>query len=236
MDQQVLYVKQRLQNYLARITALSQAATPPGKNAANGWFREYMVGDAEIVRAGDPPTLPLTGDALELFRVYTFFYSVVQRAFRDNGNHSANWTYGSVLWPNLGQMVGEIAAVGAAVFQLLTGDDQAKEAAKKNLAEAIEALMRKVDQAGVVWGGAHANGWISVYARDAGNWTIAELNKNFPQESASEAGRVADVLRAVCKQIAELPTQGHDPWLKPEWQIKFQAICDAGATTLATYK
>lgn len=235
MDQQVLYVKQRLQNYLARITALSQATTPPGRNAANGWFREYMVGDAEIVRAGEPPTLALTGDAQELFRAYTFFYSVVQRAFRDNANHSANWTQGSVLWPNLGQIIGEIAAVGSAVIQLFSGDSQAKEAAKKNLALAIDALMRKIDQAGDVWGGAHANGWISVYARDAGGWTLGELNKSFPQGTASDAGRVADVLRVVCEQMAALPTQGHDPWLKADWQVRFQAISEAGAATLASY-
>lgn len=236
MDQQALYVKQRLQNYLARITVLSQTATPPGKNAANGWFREHMVRDAEIARAGDPPTLPLSEDAQELFRIYTFFYSVVQRAFRDNGNHSANWTHGSVLWPNLGHMVGEIAAVGLVVFQLLSGGDHEKEGAKKNLAASIDALVRKIDKAGVIWGGAHANGFISVYARDAGNWTIAELDKSFPNGTVSDAGRVADVLRAVCDQIVKLPTQGHSPWLRPEWQIRFQAICDAGATTLATYK
>jgi len=236
MDAQVLYVKQRLQNYLERIAALSQAATPPGTNAANGWFREYMVNDGVIVQCGQAPTLPLSGEAQQLYGIYSFFYGNVERAFRDNGNHSASAIHGQVLWPGIAGMLGEVAAVIGSIVQLMTGGDQAKEQAKENLANSIKALVEKVNGSGYVWGGAHANGWISVYARDAGNWTIAQLDSvGFPAGKASDAGKVADVLRQICLQIAALPTEHHSPWLRPEWQIKFQAICEAGAMTLRSY-
>jgi hypothetical protein len=236
MDPQVMYVKQRLQNYFQRIIELSAAAEPPGKNAANGWLREYMVNDGVIIQCGAAPTVPVSDDALKLFQAYSYFYVLLERAFRDNGNHYSSIALAPhVLFDNMGAFLGDLITVIASIVSLIEGDQNQQDAAEASVVQAVTKLAKDVANSGVVWSGAHANGWISVYAQAAANWTIQnQLNVNFPKGTATDAGAVADVLRSVCERIAALDTKGHDPWLRADWQVSFETIMRAAVVTLAS--
>jgi len=239
MTPDVLYVKQRLQNYLSRIVELSKADAPPGKNAASGHFREHVISDPAIARCGMEPTMTLPEETQPLYNAFTFFYSMVQRAFRDNPNYYAHWsTHSSVLLPNLLAIGTEIVTLAIDIIQLLSaGNDDDKGKARESVARSIEATVHKIEASGSVWEGHHASGWISVGVRDAANATIRDyLDPGFAAGRASDAATIANIFRRMCTDLANLPTKGHEPWLRAEWQVKFQAILQGTIAALDSYK
>ncbi|MBS0174996.1 MAG: hypothetical protein JSR64_13245 [Nitrospira sp.] len=235
MDKDILYVKQRFQNFFAAIVAISDHARPPGTNAANGWMREWVLSDPGIQRLGDDPTLPLSGDAAALFEAYRFNYSYTLRAFRDNTNvWSSGFQSLSVFWDNIGGAIGSVIRTVSALIQLIFGDEKTREQAKENLARSVEALMNDVKTRGTVWNGRHMNGFVAAYMRDAANWTSQHhLDGKFMDQN-TDAGKLAEILRQTFRQVAALQTEGHNPWLNAEWQVRFQTILTASVIALAS--
>jgi hypothetical protein len=46
-------------------------------------------------------------------------------------------------------------------------------------------------------------------------------------------GEVAMRLKTLCEQLLDLPTDGHEPWLRADWQVRFGLIANKGEATLS---
>jgi hypothetical protein len=40
-------------------------------------------------------------------------------------------------------------------------------------------------------------------------------------------------LKTLCEQLLDLPTDGHEPWLRADWQVRFGLIANKGEATLS---
>src|SRR5262245_35402721 len=90
MDSQVVFVKNRFELFLGKVAELFAQNPPPGRNAANGWFRHHMNNDPTILSADSSPTEALFGSALKLHDIYIHFAQGLRGAFKE-GNHQAHW-------------------------------------------------------------------------------------------------------------------------------------------------
>ena len=68
------------------------------------------------------------------------------------------------------------------------------------------------------------NGWLAADVQAA----AVEIEKALQDIGWDDQTRpTADSLRNTCHALALLPTDGHTPWLRAEWQIGFQAVMTA---------
>lgn len=232
MNTQLKYVATRFEQFTDRCEEIARRNRPPGKNAANGWVRERMRDDDEIVRCGHAPTLPLDGDADALFDIYMMFYGRIRGAFISRPNYSAHWlTHISVSLPALKRLVGIVASI----LELATSDEEERERIAAELAQRITETYNEVRESGNVMSGGHANGWISVDVKDASSDIKKKLVK-LKRTASRDAIKIADVILEACKRLERLPVDNHKPWLRAEWQLGFQAIMDATTVTLRKIK
>jgi hypothetical protein len=239
VDSELLYVKKRFEVFFDRVNELSAASRPPGRNAANGWFRQAMNTDATILAAGGEAEQPLTGDALTLHAIYVALAQGLRGSFV-HGNYGASWaTHSTIVGEKLDGMSKQVFAVVGSIFMLMSGDEESDETQnqeKQNFLTALGNLMTVVFKDDFVGSGAHANGWISVSAKNSALGVLSMLNQAFSESVSDDGDRIAAVIRSACVQVAGLQTQGHNPWLRADWQIKFQGICGAAAITLRSLK
>ena len=225
------YVSERLAQFNEVVVSLSRSAPPPGPQAGNGWFREYMVSDRRVAECGNPPTLELSDTPDRLFAVYTFYYANAIRAFRDNRNAGAS----------IGQRIGIVfeamwdeiqGRLGRIFDQLLELDVLA---AMNELKEAVRATINRVNS-GTVATGEHLNGWIWLYMNDAASWSLNRMQEEFPQAPAeASAADVHRVFNAYLNAIKSIPRRD-GPWLPAAWQIEFEAICSAVVIALRSIR
>lgn len=206
--------------YFQWLADQSKLAPPPGSNAANGWFREAIV--HENGAPADQPIDAADAPAQAIQAAYRHFRS----NFRDNVDRDG----GNVQSGAFGNLPGFVEAVRAYSEQIVAvlsaifvGQDDGRAARiAKAAAEAEESSKTigfKVD-------GTHMNGWVSHMARDRANEARPMLQPALDSGDA-DAQRIGRVLYDGFGQIAQLRTEGHNPWLRAEWQLGFQVVGEA---------
>lgn len=228
-------VKTRLGGFFARSAQIAKDSLPPGANAANGYFVNGMKSDAElniIMREFDVTS---TGGKLMAYYAMQFMQRV--RAGFEPGTHFATGlTYlplaKDVINAALPQIAALVVSIVAAVYTS-GGSEAAAESSETqaSIMEQINGLGAAVIAKGVVSSGEHANGWISAATRDRSAEMVTELN-NRPYNMGAKARDFLSILKAIAKSYGQLPTEGHDPWLRGDWQLGFTAVCLTGAKAM----
>ena len=228
-------VKQRLGGFFDRCARIAIDNPAPGANASNGYFVNGIKSDPElniIMREFD-----FQSDGGKLMGIYAMQFMQRVRAGFEPGTHFATGlTYGvlarDVINAILPQIAGIVVSIIAAVYTE-GGSEAAAESSdsKASIMDQINGLGDAVAAKGMVSSGEHANGWISVATRDRQNEMVDILN-NKPVTFGGKTKQFLNILKAISKSYAQLPTDGHDPWLKANWQLGFTAVCLAGAKAM----
>lgn len=225
------YARARVQQFCDAAAAVSHRSPPPGRNAANGWFREGMLNDPDVRAAGRPQDFRLSGDNARLYILQHNFYNRIVAAFQQNPNHYASWDKTIQIVIDAAPIVSDIVSVVVDLFKILgANDDQASKKAQADLASDIKKLVEDVQKNDVVLKGSHANGWISVWVHNGARATIAEIDGI--RWADDGAHNVALALRRTCEELLKLPTDNHKPWLRAEWQVRFEGIMRAAGKAL----
>ncbi len=228
----VAYVKQRFRDFLQRIVELSLAAQPPGAQAANGFFRQYMVTDARLAQLGAPPTLPLGSQAQALFDVYTAFYGYVRNDVFARCENVPGERILDAIFSELGAVIQFALNLLTAIFG---SDQQQREQAAAQLSQEIGPLVQRLnDNANSPINGTHASGWIAKFSSDTAFFTKTLLDQKVPPNTPGQLGQIADVIRAMLTQLNLIPFDGMNPWLKGAWQLQYQSVLRSAVIALDT--
>lgn len=232
-DEQFSFLKTRMKDYFARLAWVSEQWTPPGKNAANGNWPVNTINDAPLKNTEGQTAIQFDGDGEKLLQILSQFQDGIRQAL-STPNASANaWKNLPLFWDVFKDGISTVIDVVTDVYNLFSDDKEKQKQAKEKLFSDIEALIKKIEDNGMVENGEHANGTISLAVRDRSNEAIAALDRDFPTGSTSQFQKLADALRVVCKKLSALKTEDHDPWLRPEWQVSFQATTKGASEGLA---
>jgi hypothetical protein len=216
VDPDVAKVVTRFRDFFQRIRELSEAASPPGQNCANGWFQQYMLYDS-VLNALKTPT-GVTGDqAGKLDAAYVQFYQLTNRAFL-NGNVNS----GPYAWLK-DAVEKEVVDLLTVLFETALG-----LSVPDSLVDFYEGVLNALwYQAS--YGGGGANGWIAVFEHDAATWTLPSIDATGLVDSVPGVA----VIKAALVAITSLNTSfGNVPFLPAVWQVQFEAIMAAAVTAL----
>lgn len=214
--------------FFERIATLSEENQPPGANAANGWFIKAVRDDQEIKKVAPPRGSADDPEAEQIFSVLTALETKILEAFSFE-NYDSGWHKSSRLALKvLEELKDKIGPVLADIVRVVNKDITAIG----KLVEDTKALIDKVHNSGIVYEGAHANGWIQPAVKDA----ATKAHEAFAQIVANKqdplAHELARAMVEITRAIMAIPDFENKPWLYGDWQISIQAIMRAGATTL----
>ncbi|MBA4027148.1 MAG: hypothetical protein C0473_02800 [Cyanobacteria bacterium DS3.002] len=219
------YVRNRYVEFLSRLAALAKQYPPYAPNAASGHFRNNVVSDAKIIKAGRAAEIPLAGVDKEFFKEYLLFYKGIFRSFKKHENHHASWTGNSGLFlASFKTLAPTILKLAKAIGGLYEGD----LIQIKAVVEETNRLIEDTKQRNFSNNGRHASGHISVGVKEAVTQCIA----SFALRKFSKNLQSQQIVLACYRQLNGLSTKRHDPWLKANWQLRFYAICKMSAVRL----
>lgn len=222
-------IRKRLASFFERVTALSVASPPPGVNASNGWFVKAMREDSELAVAQRPIQTDSAGGA-----ACADLTQALMRACREGfapGLHKASGlTYLPLARETFTKVLPTLLEISAKIVAAVYTGGAAGAAISADVNAQIRSL-GEVAGKNFVSSGEHANGWISVAVRDQAKGVINRVDQQLPTLSASGRDYLA-IIKVLLDQMAALPTQGHDPWLRAEWQVGFTAVCATGAKVM----
>ena len=225
-------VRSRVAAYLNKVVALSRASPPPGLNASNGWFVNAMKGDPQLALAGrNIETDSPGGQAMA--GVANSFMTACRAGFGPGLHGATGLTYLPLAIQVLDAAKGSIIKLAGDVLAVAYGGPGVAKAAMPRIRADLDRVSDEVKSKGVVTNGEHANGWISVEMRNqaaAAAQRAADAKAGLPARSRD----VLEIIRVTCTSIAALPTDKHDPWLRADWQLGFQTVCEAGVEALGT--
>jgi hypothetical protein len=231
------------QNICETYASFSALYPPPGKNAANGWF----VGKMKEYGPTPVPAYAIAGS--ELPRAQAAIDPIVAlpyniwRTLQDIDSHYAAWTGNWGLFiralDEFGQDIGNVIS---SFFALISGNDDQdqnqQDKDKTDLAAAIEKLINDVKASKLVLSGAHANGWTAGRVSGAAGNSLDSINHSptahqtapFAIPPADDWDRLIAILRTLCNGLQAMNHENMDPWLSPDWQVKFQSLMHIAAT------
>lgn len=216
----------------------SQDAPPPGKNAANGYFRGNLLDRIPKLKAGD--IVPTDARLAKLVQARNVFKDSVHEAFSRNANHTSSIWRDSGIWDSTLTVVWKdliTFIVKAFEYYNSAGGDgqQSGENAKEQeaLAKAISDLYDAVEKSGVIFSGTHCNGWISGGVDNAGEATQNLLPlADFADPPSDAIDHLGLILRAVATQYRAINNKNHNPWLRADWQVEFESYARIGYTSV----
>jgi hypothetical protein len=228
-DTGILVVASKLKDMFDAVVHNSKAAGP-FQNCANGWFVEYIAGDSTLAALSAYNAVGLTGEAANFATVLQQWSRVIQGSFAAGGNVPGS-DYLRLLEHNLDQ----ITKIVVDILVIAYGDgataDEAREAIRRDIADLID----RVKNGQFMYNGRNPNGWISVWQHEHAGGGLGLVDRLFPVGVSPLARKLADILKGVMVQVRALPTEGHNPWLTSDWQIRYQAIFEAGSASLAAF-
>lgn len=221
----------------------SEQHHPPGINAANGHFHRVVMEEAangeyyrlrEKERPSSADVDKLSWEAKQLWGAFAVFYDDVigsseakgDNCFRNQGNFESSKPAGQ-----------KALATATIIVQILSAgdsDDKKKnDAQAAALAKAASDYQREFNDTDQIRG-AHMNGHISKGVKGAAQRVQDSLKADIFDKPGvnKDIRRVAEIINETMKALKELQTDGHDPWLRGDWQIQFQVICRAAGTQL----
>jgi hypothetical protein len=214
--------------FFERIATLSEANEPPGANAANGWFIKAVRDDQEIKKVAPPRGTADDPEAEQIFSLLNEFETKVVEAFNFE-NYDSGWHKSSRLALKvLDELKDKIGPVIADIVRVVNKD----VTAIGKLVEDTKALIDKIHNSGLVYEGAHANGWIQPAVKEAATKAHDGFAQIVANKQDSLAHEFARAMVEITKAIKTIPDFENKPWLYGDWQISIQAIMRAGATTL----
>lgn len=223
----------RFQVLLYQLYELSNWNPPPGSNAANGVWRDKIVGDEKIKNVGVMPTEGMEGDARKLAEVYNVFYEKTVEAFSKNENVEGVWAgKGSPFRTALGQAGEKVYGISFDIYQSSGGDEAENKKFATEARNSARALIRAIDKKGPVYKGSHANPRIAVSEFDAATAALQKLDQLFGEDYSGAGGDSARVLKQIFTEITTIPTLTESPWLSPAWQVQFQYVCLTGSIVM----
>lgn len=223
-----------MERFLEQVGAYSEQSRPPGKNAANGWFRTSIAESGDLAAMLDLHHPLANPDVGQLYNAYRTMNLSVRTAFAQNENHEANWaTTGQLFWPAVEEFGLAVANVIYELFQILGDDNDDATQEKSDLGDAINNLIAAVDASDLVMAGTHANGWIAGSIGEAGAALVAALPADqLPPDGPDPWDKAAEILRRLGGTFQAINTGQHAPWLRADWQIAFQAAVQAAAAAI----
>ena len=161
--------------------------------------------------------------------VFNLFSNRNQAAFIGNENHDPGGWIAVRMWT--GDYLGKIGAFLGSIFSAINSDGKDD---KKNAQAAVDAakLYQEINKNSNCHSGRHANGWISVRINEASQASLQTLNGYNFNDPSSRIGKTKIVLEKTFNALLGLQTQGHNPWLLGDWQLKYYAIMKAASFAL----
>jgi hypothetical protein len=211
-DPDVADARGAVHKYFARLTELSWAAPPDASNHANGFWVAYVRDDAQLRDHASQFPEHYTGDARQLARTLGLFHIRLMEAFA-HGNVPGPWSGKFLDWEDGIKSIARLTAL------IVLG--ASTEAA---IAAELRSAINQVRAKAASGGGEHPNGHISVDVVGAAQKTRETIDAAFNLDAPTQGALTARKLREVMVALEALPTQGHDPWLTPEWQLAFDKV------------
>lgn len=216
----------------------SHEKPPPGKNAANGYFRGNLLDRLPNLKASD--AVPTDARLAKLVEARNLFKDSIYRAFANNANHTTSIWRDSGIWDSTLTVVWKdlvkFIVTAFAYYNSAGGDgQQSGENAEEQeaLAKAIADLTDAVEKSGVVYSGTHCNGWISGGVDNAGEATQNLIPvADFANPPKDAIDHLALILRAVATQYRAINNKNHNPWLRADWQVEFESYARIGYTSV----
>jgi hypothetical protein len=230
VDSELTVVNNVMIVYFGKVGKIARDNLPPCSNAANGWMREYIVHDPQIISLTNPKLGLKTKPASELLDIFTTFATQNYQAFNNNGNYAPP---GFVAFRDATlDHAGAILSLGLDILSVVTSGGNDKSWAQ--FAKDLGTIIPNISKESKCYGGANANGWISVSVNGSAKNTLAKFNGYNMYDSGTRIGQIDLVLQKSFNQLLALSTQGHNPWLLPSWQLGYYAIMQATALKLSS--
>ncbi|WP_267396518.1 MULTISPECIES: hypothetical protein [unclassified Sphingomonas] len=214
--------------FFDRLAAAAEGNPPPGMNAANGFFVKAVQDDAELKSVAPPRKTGDDPEGQRIFAALASFEAKVLETFKLPNAHGRWSTNAGVAWDAFQKLKNDIPPVITAIGGAVATVNPATIAA---LAESVKSLIDKIHNAGVVYEGDHANGYIQSGVHDAAVQLKDVLDDVHAHPVDPFAGKFAQAMSAILDKLIALNFE-NNPWLRGEWQVSFQAITRAGALQL----
>ncbi len=188
-----------------------------------------MISDIKIFTLTTPSIKSTTKNATNLLAVFTAFGSINQAAFKKNSNYTLPFRYCCGTTDVLGSLKA-IIQLGKDTVDLF-GTEGMDVPTWVSTAKDATNLYNTIND-GNCHSGTHANGHISEGVNAAAGNGLNKL-KDFQFDDQTRVGKIKVVLEKCFSELFTLQTQGHNLWLKPDWQIKYYVIMQATAQKLS---
>ena len=223
--------RRRMAAFFDRAVALSVGSPPPGTNASNGWFTNGMVNDAELDIYQRPLQSEDSGGIWAADLSLSYISKV--RAPFGRGLHAASGlTYlplaKDTFIAALPGVVSLVIDILAAIYS--DGASTARTSIGQQVQADIDQMGRSIAERGMVTSGEHPNGYISGEMRD--RMTEFLTDKTFSTNLGPDGNDYKEIIKVLATKMRDLPTDGHDPWLRADWQLRFTAISMTAAKVM----
>ncbi len=225
-------VAKLVEDYFSAAYRASEAAPPPGKNAANGYFRGYLLDWLPALpNLPAPPTDPR---ALKIVQARDALRDGVHSTLARCANYHARLlTHLGIVTSTFEQFWQEIGGVVVAAFAALGGSGEGEEdendEEQEDLAKALETLFNAISNSPIVFGGTHANGWISGGVDNTGETAARFVDVvEFREPPVDAYDRLGTIIRAVAGGYRAINNKVHRPWLRADWQVEFEGLNRTG--------
>ena len=230
MDESTRFAKKQFQMYFWRLAIASEAHRPPGQNAASADFTRKVISDPVIAKLTQSRPPNLTGAGLDLHQLFLRIHAAVQDVFVARGPHTTRISdYPKPLFDKIFRSVGALAAMVEAIVQATA----LNAAAAAEIVSKLKSLIKEVADSKTVIDGTHANGWIASDLRTALVPLQEAVDLGILDQTDRSADAVGTIVSTALHQVSTIKSEKHDPWLRAEWQIQFQAIVATAAAALA---
>jgi hypothetical protein len=231
----------RFRDYCDNTAAVLQQFSPPGTNAGNGLWPGEWLGNLERLKIQynttdgtrhGPVRYPgvTTPEAAAVDRLLVEFMIRTEGSinqYKDPAN--ASWkNNGHVITDVMNAIVGPVMTIVTNIL-LLTGGDKKEDRQKAavEIAKALAAAGEDLKKKGIVSEGSHANGLLAVQMQERmRNFAAFPLDQ--PATSATSRAMV-EIIRKTAAGIGELDTTNQDPWMRPDWQLGYEAVLRSAA-------
>ena len=218
--------------YFTKVAKITADQLPPCPNAANGHFRNNMT-NSDIRALANPQIVLSTRKANNLLDAFKGFSSRNQLAFINNENYDPGDWVAFRIWT-----LDYLSQIKTALLDIISIINSDGKDDKKNAQAAVDAakFYQDVSKNSNCHSGRHANGHISSGVKEAARFGLTKLDSYSFDNTSTKIGKEAHILEGTFNALMSLQTEGHDPWLRADWQLKYYTIMRATALSLSALK
>lgn len=224
MNEDVAYIKQRMQDYCLEVYTLGKTYPPPGSNAAHGEFVTRMLPITQVYK-NYPRTFVVGSDAQKMCLAFRRFPEDCERAFI-YGLHKGTFIDAVKILKDsiiagINVLIDLVDLAGQPTDS--QGQKRQQQRIKQHLAEDTQAFIRGLNSEQVVSGN-HGNGWVA-------HMVLVELEgsrrmQRDQMQNITDPTIIAlnNLWTGFLDRIQSIDATNQDPWLTGKWQIEFMTV------------